>query len=424
MKHTLPEPFPYQHNDACWLAVRTRGVLLHEPGCGKTLIASLAVHNKSKAVSKKQHILVLGPKTLKYVWDEHINCIKEAVASYTYCNYDKLVKDAFARDLSASHYDIIILDECHMGIMRWSAKRCKNFFKYFVLKQPTQAIWCLTATPGNKSALDYHPLFCLCEPTQHGTQKEYGLKYCQQKYNPWNQKYEFTGFQNTEAIKDIFRRIAVRRTKQSVLPQLPKKLYQTVPVAIDAKTLADALELNEKEVLHYINAGKALPAHIATVIAAIGMAKAQACVDWVIDAGFSEATPIVIFAWTKAVVHEIQASLSASKVSACAITGETAQGVRQTYIQDFQAGKYAAIVLNMAAGGVGITLTKSSHVLFAEMPWSPTHYIQAQDRVHRIGQTNTCNIYNVVANKTVDIAILHTLKEKMRGLQTTMHENI
>ena len=52
-------------------------------------------------------------------------------------------------------------------------------------------------------------------------------------------------------------------------------------------------------------------------------------------------------------------------------------------------------------------------VVFAEYSWTPGTLLQAEDRVHRIGQANSVNIYYLLAKGSIDDIIWQTLEHKL-----------
>jgi SWI/SNF-related matrix-associated actin-dependent regulator 1 of chromatin subfamily A len=74
--------------------------------------------------------------------------------------------------------------------------------------------------------------------------------------------------------------------------------------------------------------------------------------------------------------------------------------------------------LNIKAGGVGLTLTASSNVLFIEEPWTPAEKFQAEDRCHRIGQKNCVNIYTMLGVGTIDEDIYSLLESKRKVINS------
>ncbi len=73
----------------------------------------------------------------------------------------------------------------------------------------------------------------------------------------------------------------------------------------------------------------------------------------------------------------------------------------------------------MTAAGVGLTLTAASSVIFAELHWTPGVLAQAEDRCHRIGQTNAVNIMFCVCKDpdiSVDLSLWKMLGRKVNNL--------
>jgi hypothetical protein len=72
------------------------------------------------------------------------------------------------------------------------------------------------------------------------------------------------------------------------------------------------------------------------------------------------------------------------------------------------------------AAGVGLTLTASAHVVFAELDWVPGNVTQAEDRTHRIGQTNAVLVQHLVLEGSLDARMVHILVDKQRVIDEAL----
>ena len=86
---------------------------------------------------------------------------------------------------------------------------------------------------------------------------------------------------------------------------------------------------------------------------------------------------------------------------------------RQNQVDRFQNDpRCAAILISLAAGAEGITLTASHNIVIIDPWWNPQIIEQAIDRVHRIGQEKDVNVIHMLAANTVDERVHHIAARK------------
>jgi SNF2 family DNA or RNA helicase len=90
----------------------------------------------------------------------------------------------------------------------------------------------------------------------------------------------------------------------------------------------------------------------------------------------------------------------------------TNNGLRTQIVNDFQAGKYRALLVHPKSAGHGLTLTRGVRTILC----SPTHnlewFLQVLKRIYRIGQTQKTETIVIVAEGTIDEAVWQALQDK------------
>jgi superfamily II DNA or RNA helicase len=80
----------------------------------------------------------------------------------------------------------------------------------------------------------------------------------------------------------------------------------------------------------------------------------------------------------------------------------------------------AQFLVSTSAGGEGINL-QVCHLLFNyDLPWNPMALEQRIGRIHRYGQRDTAQVYNLVAEDTVEERIYSLLEQKLREIAQTI----
>ncbi len=138
---------------------------------------------------------------------------------------------------------------------------------------------------------------------------------------------------------------------------------------------------------------------------------------------------IVLFAWHKDVVTALLGGLK--EFNPVRFTGSDSEVARQTSVDAFQDNETVkAIVLNLEAGGVGITLTGTekagfcTSVVFSELDWRPSIMSQAERRVARLGADESASnilVHHVVLDGSLDATISNRLIDKQNVIDQAIN---
>jgi superfamily II DNA or RNA helicase len=95
------------------------------------------------------------------------------------------------------------------------------------------------------------------------------------------------------------------------------------------------------------------------------------------------------------------------------IHGGMGREERMTAQEEFRHDPEVQVLLATDAAGEGINLQRSHLMVNYDLPWNPNRIEQRFGRIHRIGQTKVCHLWNLVAAETREGDVYLTLLEKL-----------
>lgn len=439
----LIEPYEYQKEGIAYALDKKRCILGDEQGLGKT-VEAIGVLTASKAFPA----LVVCPASLKINWqrelkkfgglnavildDKNRNTwqrfwqIKKAdgkpCAEVFICNYESLRKFFVSRirregrftlksvdfDERISLFRTIIIDESHK--CKTSSTQQSKFVQG--IAQGKEYVLELTGTPVVNNNIDLvQQLNIMNRLNDFGGYTKFMARYCAGEHKSSHLKEL-----NYLLRKNCF----VRRLKKDVLTQLPDKTRSYLVTDIDnrkeykeaerdiVKYLVKYQAADDEKIQRTIRGAIMVKMGLLKQISARGKVKgAIDIIHSIIDG--ENGQKLIVFCYLKEVVADLKREFR----QAVTVTGDDSQQAKQYAVDKFQTDdKCRLIILNYKSGGVGLTLTAASNVLFVEFPWTAADCIQAEDRAHRNGQKNAVNCVYILGQDTIDEYMYQLIQTK------------
>jgi superfamily II DNA or RNA helicase len=110
--------------------------------------------------------------------------------------------------------------------------------------------------------------------------------------------------------------------------------------------------------------------------------------------------------------------------SVVAIHGGVRRSDRRQIEEAFTQDKDVWVLVATDAAGEGLNLQRAHLVINYDLPWNPNRIEQRFGRVHRIGQTEVCHLWNLVARDTREGEVFHRLFEKLEQQRTDLGDQV
>jgi len=102
------------------------------------------------------------------------------------------------------------------------------------------------------------------------------------------------------------------------------------------------------------------------------------------------------------------------------IHGAMGREERRNAQESFTQDKQVQILVATDAAGEGINLQRAHLMVNYDLPWNPNRLEQRFGRIHRIGQTEVCHLWNLVAEETREGDVFVRLFEKLEEQRRTL----
>lgn len=117
-------------------------------------------------------------------------------------------------------------------------------------------------------------------------------------------------------------------------------------------------------------------------------------------------------------------SLLGSEEAVVTIHGGMLRDERRKVEELFRQDKEVRILVATDAAGEGINLQRAHLMVNYDLPWNPNRLEQRFGRIHRIGQTEVCHLWNLVSKETREGMVFQRLFQKLEEEREALHGKV
>jgi superfamily II DNA or RNA helicase len=432
------ELYEYQREGALFAARAGRCLIADEMGLGKTVQALAAVEIMARHFGVER-VLIVCPTSLKHQWELEIARFTDRPALvvagprerrrqqyvapdgfFTITNYDTIHTDL---DLIAKWSpDLVILDEAQR-IKNWNTRTARSVKR---IASPYAIV--LTGTPLENRLEELVSIVGFVDRHRLGPTFRFLADH---QVRDDNEKV--VGYRDLDRIGKTLAPVLIRRTKDQVLTQLPKRLDKNLFVPMTPQQRVHHEE--NREIVAKIVAkwrrykflSEADQRRLMIALQNMRMScdstylldhqtdfgvKANELITLLDDLLEQPGSKVVVFSQWVRMLELLVKRLERKGVAHVLFHGGVEGGRRKALLDRFRDDDRCRAFLSTDAGGVGLNLQHASIVVNMDLPWNPAVLEQRIGRVHRLGQRKPVRVVNFIAEGTIEEGMLSVLTFK------------
>lgn len=425
---------PYQLDGIAFAAGACRSILADEMGLGKTIQGiGLAAYLKQEANIDK--VLVICPASLKAQWQAEINKFSDLSsqqilgssnerpaqyandAFFTICNYEQVMRDILA--IETCEWDLIILDE-GQRIKNWESKTSRIIKG---LRSPYALV--LSGTPMENRVDELFSVVEFIDDRRLGPAYQFF-----NQHRVVDERGKVLGIENLDTLRKQLAPILLRRTRESVLGELPPRTTNLVRIPateeqaeINRTQMQIVAGITSKSFFTEMDFMRLQRALLMCRLAADSTAlvdkqlpgyssKLEKLAELVEELQAEPERKVVLFSEWTGMLDLIEPLLKKAGAGFVRLDGKVPQKKRQQLVHEFQNDANCHFIIMTNAGSTGLNLQAADTVINVDLPWNPAVLEQRIARAHRMGQKRPVQVYILVTDDTIEANLLDTLGAK------------